>query len=209
MRSTGEGMILHWVAQYGYFGLFSLLTLGILGLPIPDEVVLTFSGYLTYRGDLLLIPTIVTAFLGSSCGITLSYGLGRTVGLYLVHRWGPLVRISPAHIERTHEWFRRIGHWSLVFGYFIPGIRHLTALVAGATKLEAPIFALYAYSGALIWSLTFITLGYFLGEKWTWVVKVLQSHLGLGILIALGIIAIYLLTRMQINSRNTPQRNKP
>jgi membrane protein DedA with SNARE-associated domain len=200
-------MILHWVAQYGYFGLFALLTLGILGLPIPDEVVLTFSGYLTHRGDMLLLPTIAAAFLGSCCGITLSYGLGRTVGLYFVHRWGYLVRISPVHIERTHEWFRRIGHWSLVFGYFIPGVRHLTALVAGATNLEAPNFALYAYSGALVWSLTFITLGYFLGEKWTLVAKVLQSHLGLGMLIALGIIVIYLLVRTQIRGGKTAKKN--
>ena len=196
-------MILHWVAQYGYFGLIALLALGILGLPIPDEVILTFSGYLTYRGHLLLIPTILAAFLGSACGITLSYCLGRTIGLYLVHRWGYLVRISPEHIERTHEWYRRIGHWSLVFGYFIPGIRHLTALVAGATKLEVPNFALFAYSGALVWSLTFISLGFLLGEKWTWVVKVLHSHLGLGMVIGLGLIAIYLLILSQIRNRKT------
>jgi membrane protein DedA with SNARE-associated domain len=200
-------MILHWVSQYGYLGLIALLAFGILGLPIPDEVVLTFSGYLTYRGDLLLIPTILAAFFGSASGITLSYCLGRTIGLYLVHRWGRLVHISPEHIERTHQWYRRIGHWSLVFGYFIPGIRHLTALVAGAAKLEVPNFALFAYSGALIWSLTFIALGYFLGEKWTWVVNVLQSHLLVGVVIGLGIITIYLLMRLHLKSRKAVEKN--
>ena len=185
------------MTQYSYFGIFSLLTLGIVGLPIPDEGVLAFAGYLVYKGELPLLPTVAAAFLGSSCGITLSYGLGRTVGIYLIHRWGSVIHISADQINRTHNWFERIGRWSLVFGYFVPGVRHLTALVAGAAKLEVPVFALFAYGGAFIWSVTFITLGYILGEKWAWVSGELQGHLLLGSGIGLGLIAMYLLIRQR------------
>ena len=45
-------------------------------------------------------------------------------------------------------------------------MRHFTAYAAGISELEPPHFALYAYSGALIWVSTFIGLGYFLGERW-------------------------------------------
>ncbi len=65
-----------WIAQYGYLGIFSLLVLGIVGLPVPDETLLTLAGYLVYRGQLLLIPTVLAALLGSLCGITLSYSSG-------------------------------------------------------------------------------------------------------------------------------------
>ena len=79
--------ILRWVIEYGYIGIFSVLALGIIGAPIPDEGVLAFAGYLVYEGKLRLIPTMAAAFLGSACGITLSYGLGRTVGEILVRKF--------------------------------------------------------------------------------------------------------------------------
>jgi len=64
--------ILRWVTEYGYIGIFSLLALGILGAPIPDEGVLAFAGYLVYEGKLQLFPILAAAFLGSGFGITLS-----------------------------------------------------------------------------------------------------------------------------------------
>ena len=76
------------------------------------------------------------AFAGSACGITLSYVLGRTFGLKLIHRYGRYLRITEDHVEKAHAWFRRAGHWSLTFGYFIPGVRHFTAYAAGMSELE-------------------------------------------------------------------------
>ena len=32
-----EQSILAWISQYGYFAIFFLLMLGIVGLPVPDE----------------------------------------------------------------------------------------------------------------------------------------------------------------------------
>jgi hypothetical protein len=69
--------------------------------------------------------------------------------------------------NRYNEWFERFGKWTLVFGYFLTGIRHQVAIVAGTAKLRISAFALFAYAGALIWSATFISLGYFLEEQWT------------------------------------------
>lgn len=158
--------LLPWIGHYGYPALFVLLLLGIVGIPFPDEALLLFAGYLVHQGDLDLAPALVAAFLGSVGGITLSYGLGRTLGHYLIAHYGPVVRVTTEQMNRVHRWFDRTGKWSLVFGYFFPGIRHLTALVAGASELRFPPFTLFAYTGALLWSMTFILLGYFLGEEW-------------------------------------------
>ena len=94
--------ILRWVTEYGYIGIFSLLALGIIGAPIPDEGLLAFAGYLVYNENLQLFPTLAAAFLGSMCGITLSYGLGRTIGNYLITKFGPAVQIAGdkvTHVE--------------------------------------------------------------------------------------------------------------
>jgi membrane protein DedA with SNARE-associated domain len=180
--------ILEWVTQFGYLGMFSLLILGIVGLPIPDETLLAFAGYLVFKGTFQLTPTLACAFLGSVCGITLSYSLGRTVGVSLIHKYGPIFHVSVNKIDQAHQWFKRSGRWALFLGYYVPGVRHLTAYVAGTSKLELPVFALFAYGGALVWSTTFVSLGYFLGEKWTEA----SQEIHRSILVGCGIIAVCL-----------------
>ncbi len=155
------------VSQYGHLALFCLLVLGIVGLPVPDETLLTFSGYLIYSGHLHFLPTLLVAFAGSACGITLSFIIGRTGGLFLIHKYGRYVHITPERLQKVHEWFERVGRWGLFIGYFIPGVRHFTAVVAGTSELEYPVFAVYAYGGALVWVTTFLMLGFFLGEQWS------------------------------------------
>ena len=183
-------MISDWIGQYGYFGLFTLLLLGIVGLPIPDETLLTFAGYLIFKQKLQFHYTFLAAFLGSICGISLSYWLGHSVGLYLIHKYGHRFFITSEKLDRAHRWFNRWGRWSLVFGYFIPGVRHFTAYIAGATRLEWPVFALYAYAGGIIWASTFILLGYFLGEQWQIVLDRLQANLMEGTLLVLALVMI-------------------
>jgi membrane protein DedA with SNARE-associated domain len=184
----------YWLSHYGYFGLFFLLMLGIIGVPIPEETLLTFSGVLVYRGHLELGPTILAAFLGSCCGITVSYGLGRVFGLVLTTRFGRVLHVNPEKVEQVHLWFERVGHWGLLWGYFLPGIRHLTAILAGATRLRYADFALFAYAGALVWSFTFVSLGALAGRQWARVSE--QVHRNL--LIASGMVAAMLLCALLV-----------
>lgn len=161
-----EEALFSWISQYGYVGIFSLLMFGIIGVPVPDEALLAFSGYLVFKGQLGMISTLASAFLGSVCGISISYWLGRKGGLFLIHRYGHRVRVTPEKIERVGQWLRRSGRWGFIIGYFIPGVRHLTALAAGTVRLKYSVFATFAYAGALLWSITFITGGFFLGREW-------------------------------------------
>ena len=185
--------ILHWVAQHAYGGVFLLLMFGIIGLPVPDELLLTYLGYLVSRGDVRFAPAMACAFLGTTCGISLSYTLGRTLGLRILHKYGKYVHVTPEMLHRTHDWFERVGKWSLTFGYFVPGVRHLTAYVAGAAELEPHEFAAFAYTGGVIWVLTFVSLGYFLGEAWLRVLEKFHrgALLATGIVAALVIISLF------------------
>jgi membrane protein DedA with SNARE-associated domain len=155
-----------WITQYGCIAVFCLLMLGIVGLPVPDELLLTFVGYLISEKILNPYPAAAAAFFGSIGGITLSYFLGRTCGLPLVEKYGRFINLKMKHLEKVRRWFNRIGKWTLTGGYFFPGVRHFTGFVAGTSKLQLSVFAAYAYLGALLWAATFICLGYFLGEEW-------------------------------------------
>jgi len=198
-----EQQVLAWITQYGYLAIFSLLVLGIVGLPVPDETLLTFTGYLVYQGHLSLVPALLAGFGGSACGITISYILGRTFGLTLIHRYGRYLRITEHHVQKAHAFFEKAGHWSLTFGYFIPGVRHFTAYGAGISCLEYPRFALFAYGGAALWAASFIGLGYFLGERWKAVEENLHHYM-LGGTIAAVILALgYLVWRKWIRAKRT------
>ena len=184
MRETA----FHWILLHGYVGIFSLLVFGIVGLPVPDEVLLTFSGYLVFRRTFVFVPTLFSAFLGSACGITLSYMLGRVFDTYVLVKYGRYFHLTQERLAQVHAWFERRGRWTLLIGYFIPGVRHLTGYVAGASELSYSNFALFAYTGAFCWATSFITLGYLLGEEWN---RVLDSfHQTKLVVIGLAIAAV-------------------
>jgi membrane protein DedA with SNARE-associated domain len=190
-----EQQVLAWIAHYGYLAIFFLLVFGVIGLPIPDETLLTFSGYLIYKGDFSPPLAFAAALAGSATGITISYVLGRSFGLALLHRYGKYLHLTPGRLDRAHAWFERIGHWALTFGYFIPGVRHLTAYAAGIAEVRPPQFALFAYTGSILWVSTFLSLGYFLGERWESVQKNIDRYLiGFSIGIAI-LLAVYLIWR--------------
>lgn len=152
------------LTQYGSIVLFGLLMLGIVALPIPEETLLVFAGAFMSRGLLSIPGTILAAILGSICGITLSYVLGRTGGHYLAEKYGKWVGLTTKRLHQAHDWFHHLGKWSLFVGYFIPGVRHFTGFVAGMAELEYHYFSIYAYSGAVFWIATFLSLGYFFGD---------------------------------------------
>jgi membrane protein DedA with SNARE-associated domain len=188
--------LLGWLSHYGYAGLFGLLVLGIVGLPVPDETLLIFSGYLISTGRLHPALTFLAAFAGSICGISLSYTIGRTLGYRVVLRYGRWLHVTEERLERVHGWFQRIGEWLLTIGYFIPGVRHFTALVAGTSKLEYATFARFAYAGAAIWVSTFLLLGYFVGEHWRAAISLVHRYtVAFAVALAAATLVVWLVRR--------------
>jgi len=153
-----------WLVQYGNLAFFILLILGIVALPVPEETLMVLAGVMIAKGNLHPITTPITALFGSICGISLSYYLGRTAGTYFVNKYGSWIGITNTQLTYVQSWFERFGKWVLFIGYFIPGIRHFTGFSVGMTNIEFRQFALYAYSGALAWVTTFLSIGYFFGD---------------------------------------------
>jgi len=164
------------VADYGYLAIFLLLAPGIFGIPIPDEFLLTFIGYLALRGDLGLIPALAVVVAGAILGITLDYWVGRAAGARLIREAGGYCSIKPSRFKRLEESLRRGGGWVFFLGYFLPGVRHWVAIAAGITRFPLADFTLSAYSGALAWSLGYIFLGYFLGQEAGLLVERIGGH---------------------------------
>lgn len=163
-----EQAVARWITDYGYFGIFFLLIFGILGLPVPDEWLLVISGYLVFKNVLGFIPTVAVAVFGSIFGLTMSYFLGRTSGGFLIRRYGHWLSIDDQKIHSVQHWFHNLGRWVLVVGPFVPGVRNLMGYVAGASRLRLHVFARFAYVGALMSSVSFVTFGYAVGRHLPW-----------------------------------------
>ena len=117
-----------------------------------------------------------------------------------------MLHIRDSQIARVHDWFNRMGHWALMIGYFIPGVRHFTAIVAGTSKLEYRGFALYAYSGAAVWVSIFIFIGYHFGEHFKQILALVEDNLKLASIVLAVLILTYLLFRFL--DRRTGKRKR-
>ncbi|CAF23680.1 DedA family protein [Candidatus Protochlamydia amoebophila] len=164
MEHVNIDALIPWLEQYGVFALFALLALGIIAFPVPEETLLVISGILMKNGSLKITETIIACLGGSVCGITASYLLGLKAGIYFFNRTGKWFGLTQKHLDKAHQWFERFGKWALFIGYFIPGVRHFTGFSAGMSRLEFKEFTLFAYSGALVWVSSFLSLGYFFGD---------------------------------------------
>jgi membrane protein DedA with SNARE-associated domain len=183
-----EPHFLDLLARDGVWVVFIAQTLGIFGLPIPDELLLILAGGLVRRGDLRGSTAVAAAIAGSALGLTLSYTLGR-VGIRVVQH----LPIESDALARAQSWFKRDGKWLLVFGCFVPGVRHVTALAAGSASLDFRTFCAYAYPGATLWSTTFVGIGYYAGseQRWEQAALLLRAHLVLVAILLAALAVMY------------------
>lgn len=127
---------------------------------------MTYVGFLVSKGTMDFTTALLVSFFGSAVGMSISYMLGRFFGLPLIEKYGKRIGIKETHLIRVQAWYARFGAFVLMIGYFLPGIRHVTAFSAGTSRMRLASFMLYAYPGGFIWALTFITIGRLLGDHW-------------------------------------------
>lgn len=177
-----EYQLSHLLSHYGYLGIIIALAGGIIGLPLPDEVIMTFVGYQVFKGNMSYAFAVSSAFLGASIGMSTSYFLGYKLGLPFLKKY--LSKIyTEEKAEKIHTLFRRYGSFWIIFGFFIPGVRNINGYLSGIANLGLLKFGLVAYVGALIWSITYISIGYRLGEEWYLIQKLLGPYQKYSILI--------------------------
>lgn len=185
--------------DYGYAVLFVSLMLQFIALPLPGQTLMSYCGYLVHIGKLNWTISITLSALGTVVGITISYFIGRTLGVNFLNRYGRYVHMGPENLEKVSKWFDKYGCNILTISYFIPGIRHLTGYFAGITKISFKKFAISAYLGAFLWSFTFITLGKFLGSGWDRVHTYINKYFVFIVIVILAlVISIYKFCRKKL-----------
>ncbi len=184
--------LISYVTQYGYLGLYAILGISILGLPIPDETLMVFIGYLTFAGKLNPVLAVLAAASGSISGITIAYLLGRFFEQKVLTHLKK--HAGTARLEKVLNWYHRHGGKLLTVGYFIPGVRHLSGYIAGMSRLSYKSFAFFAYLGAVIWVAIWVSLGRLLGSRWEAILPIIHRYSVIfGVSATILLLAFYLL----------------
>jgi membrane protein DedA with SNARE-associated domain len=178
------------INQCSYGGIFVLMAMESMILPIPSELVMPFAGFLIFMGHFGVLPVMVASTLGSIVGSLLSYGLGM-LGEPVVLRYGRYLLLNPHHLQWTKNFFERHGGKTIFIARFIPVVRHLISLPAGLARMSLLRFVLYTAAGATLWNGFLTYMGVRLRQNW----EIIQqySHIADYVVIAAMIgAAIYL-----------------
>jgi membrane protein DedA with SNARE-associated domain len=155
------------ISHYGYLAIFALMALGIVGLPVPDELLMLFVGYLSSVMVLKYSISVLVCFMGSITGMFISYTIGLRLGQPVVNKFGKWVGLTPKRFASVKKWFLRFGNWTIFIAYFIPGLRHVSGYISGMSAMSLKKYLLITTAGALAWSLIFVSIGYFAGSKFS------------------------------------------
>ncbi|MFC4323480.1 DedA family protein [Litchfieldia salsa] len=156
--------IINQIEQYGYFGLFLWLWIGVLGIPIPNEIITMSVGYAGSEEFLDSSYLFGCTYLGLLAANTTSYVFGRIAGKPVISLLSKRKR-SKKYIEKSMLLINKYRTFSLVMSYFLPGLRTMVPLLFGISGLKFFKFATISYTTIFIWTTIYFTLGRLLGDK--------------------------------------------
>lgn len=155
--------------SWGYMVVFVIVVLecqAILGLFMPGESLVLIAGFLAQQGIFepgsLVFVIAVAAILGDSIG----YELGRHLGLGWLIQSGRRVGLRQESLDRVDRFFARHGGKAVFASHFMHMMRALMPFIAGASRMRYRQFLVFNAAGCIVWTTTFIAIGYFLGESW-------------------------------------------
>lgn len=178
--------IAHLVHDYGLIVVAVVIGFESVGLPFPGETVLILAGiFAGTRHDLNIVSVIVTAAVAAIVGQTIGYVVGREFGYRLLLRYGPYVKLTGGRIKLGEYLFLRYGTKIIFIGRFVPVLRSVAGILAGANRMPWPQFILANIAGAFAWAGIFGFAAYMLGHQ--------VEHLAGPLVIVVGIAALIVL----------------
>jgi membrane protein DedA with SNARE-associated domain len=180
------------IGEWGV-GLFTLLE--TIFPPIPSEVILPLAGFLAERGELNLILVVITSTLGAYVGALILYWLGAALGMERAISWlSKLPLVDKEDFEKAASWFSRHGRSAIFFGRFIPGVRSLISLPAGAERMHLLTFSIFTIAGSALWNGLLISLGAALGTQYELIEKY-SDYLNYAVYAAIAGVVAWLVIR--------------
>jgi membrane-associated protein len=72
--------------------------------------------------------------------------------------------LKQRYLDEAHVFFEQRGPFAIVLARFVPIVRTLAPITAGAAQMRYWAFTFYNVVGALVWGIGLVLLGYWLGQ---------------------------------------------
>jgi len=135
----------------------------VVGLFLPGDSLLFTAGLVLAQQDAhdiqawaLCVAATVVAVVGNQLG----YHIGRRAGTTIIARVGGRM-LTAERLERAREFLDRRGFWAVVLARWIPWIRTLAPMIAGAAAMDPRRYMTATATGAVLWVPTLVLLGYY------------------------------------------------
>ncbi|MBE5091548.1 MULTISPECIES: DedA family protein [Bacillus cereus group] len=194
--------LLSYIEQYGYWALFFCLWLGIIGMPIPDEMIVMSGGFVSSLGILSVIPAFLLTYLGVVSGLSLGYILGKIFGTKVLDKL--MKKKKAKYLLKSQQMVEKYGHYALVTSYFIPVVRHIVPYLVGMNNMPFKTYALYSYTTGFVWTLVYFVLGALFGQHIKSIVAIAIEYglyFGVIVFIVTGILYLYRQKRITLMSK--------
>lgn len=149
----------------GYLALAGLILIENLFPPIPSELILPLAGYYVQEGTLAFLPAVFFATLGSVVGALILYYVAKAGGRPLLLHYGRYLRFTHKDLDKADYWFDKHGHWIVLFGRLVPGLRSIVSIPAGLSEMPITRFIALTTLGSAVWNSALIGIGWQLGAN--------------------------------------------
>ncbi|MEO2069057.1 MAG: DedA family protein [Desulfurobacteriaceae bacterium] len=172
--------------------LWAFLETGLLlGLLLPAEKILIVGALLVSDGTISPISFLICGTLGTFIGYTATYFMGYYIGEEVLEKNLKRLGLSKEDFLKTKKFIETKGEISLLFGRFLPVVRHLLPLVIGTFRPPLRKYTFFNLLGATLWISSYILMGNLLKAFFSFIIT--HKLLGVGILTIL--LSFYLVWR--------------
>ncbi len=187
----------------GYSGIFILMFLESVNIPIPSEIIMPFSGFLAVSGIFNFWLAVFVGALGNLIGSLFSYWLGYLIRKGVLH-WNNH-KVS-AEVERARQWLDRFGDWAVFISRILPIVRTFISFPLGVLKINSLWrFSVLTFAGSFVWSAFLAYLGFIFGKNWQ-ILEIYFRKFDYLILILIIIAAIGWLIRRRLKNKFDEKR---
>ncbi len=195
LLATVAEWVISAVDFFGYAGIFVLVALGNLHLPVPTQLTLPLAGFLIGQGRFTFVEVMAWSTAAAVAVSLIFYYVGFWFGeeklRRFVGRFGRFVFVGEKDLDKAGDVFERHGGKAIFFGHLVPGVGAFISIPAGLRHMSIiGRFMIYTILGSIVWNGVHVVLGWVLGENWE-VVKQYATIIEAAVLAAI-VIAIVL-----------------